>query len=530
MLREEKLNSLRSEIESKKTHKEELHKNKTFLSALEWRFEFPEVLDDKGVFVGFDIIIANPPYMRVQQIEETQPLQKSDYERNYSTARGSYDLANLFFELAVSLSSKTGNNNIFIFPHKLFNSENGAALREYLINNRAIKHISHFGANQVFDKVLTYTCIALFNSKPCDSYKFKQFPLGSDFRNELSNDALYTNLTYDQLTDASNLYGNNQWIFFDQPASYEAFAKMFKATRPLSSIMNVFVGLQTSHDTLYVVHKVNESKSHYKILVNPDKKDREPPIPTKEFKVEKELFRPFLLGKDVHRYETLETDRLVFFPYKVDNKAELVRMDDLKKEYPLTHAFVQNYEKPFSAREKGKAKKLDEWYAYIYPKNLTKFNQDKLTCMEICSRHPNVTTDCEGIYHATTLYSLVKLPGVKESYKFFAAVLNSSLFWWFLKLTGDTLQGDARRMKTNYLEPFPIPESVSKNSEKRIVNLVTKIIDVKKETKTSDDIPKLEAEIDSAIYSLYGFNDKDIEAVKRALNPNVIMLAVRNNC
>jgi hypothetical protein len=88
--------------------------------------------------------------MRIQEIEATQPLQKEFYERDYRTAHGSYDLANLFFELAVRISKEQGDNNIFIFPHKLFNSANGGPLREYLINTRAIKHITHFGANGCF--------------------------------------------------------------------------------------------------------------------------------------------------------------------------------------------------------------------------------------------------------------------------------------------------------------------------------------------------------------------------------------------
>lgn len=95
--KERKLSIVRERINELEGRKARLINNKTFLSALEWRFEFPEILDDKGQFSGFDIVIANPPYMRVQEIEATQPFQKEIYERNYSTARGSYDLANLFF-------------------------------------------------------------------------------------------------------------------------------------------------------------------------------------------------------------------------------------------------------------------------------------------------------------------------------------------------------------------------------------------------------------------------------------------------
>lgn len=175
-----KIEEIQKKIADLNAKRTKLLQNKTFLAALEWRFEFPEVLDEKGKYVGFDIIIANPPYMRVQEIEATQPAQREFYERDYRTAHGAYDLANLFFELAVRLAKPKGNNNIFIFPHKLFNSANGAPLREYLMNTRAMKHITHFGANQVFDSAITYTCIALFNSASTESFRFKRFDLTED--------------------------------------------------------------------------------------------------------------------------------------------------------------------------------------------------------------------------------------------------------------------------------------------------------------------------------------------------------------
>ncbi|MEP6227121.1 MAG: DNA methyltransferase, partial [Lentilitoribacter sp.] len=88
-----KIADIRSKVSMMEVRREKLLQNKTFLNSMEWRFEFPEILDDNAKVVGFDIIIANPPYMRIQEIEATQPLQKELYERDYRTAHGSYDLA-----------------------------------------------------------------------------------------------------------------------------------------------------------------------------------------------------------------------------------------------------------------------------------------------------------------------------------------------------------------------------------------------------------------------------------------------------
>lgn len=522
-----KLEEIRTKITERETAKAEIIQNKTFLSAIEWRFEFPEVLDDKGAYVGFDIIIANPPYMRVQEIEATQPLQKGFYENNYATAKGAYDLANLFFELAGRLASSTGHNNIFIFPHKLFNSANGDALREYLMNTRALKSLTHFGANQIFDSAITYTCIALFNTERSDTFKFRKYPLGADYENDLGNPSHYADVSYDDIASASALYGNSQWIFFDDKGGYDVFEKIYLHKSSIKAkFEDVFQGIATSKDSLYICEKLAESVTHYTIMVNPKAKAEKPAIETKEFKVEKSLFRPFLMGGDVHRYETLETDRLVFFPYRIDPKtdvASLVRMKALKDDYPLTHAYVEHYAKAFKARESGKAEKLDEFYAYIYPKNLNKFDQDKLTSMEICSNHPNVTVNSDGIYHATTLYSLVAADDTTESYEYFAAILNSNLFWWFLKTTGDTLQGDARRVKTNYVNPFPLPEKVNAATEKKLSKLTKSLIADKAKATKPEKIAELETEINTAVYALYGLDDDDVEMIENTLNPDLVL-------
>ena len=511
-----KIDEIQKKIADLNAKRTKLLQNKTFLAALEWRFEFPEVLGEKGKYVGFDIIIANPPYMRVQEIEATQPAQREFYERDYRTAHGAYDLANLFFELAVRLAKPKGNNNIFIFPHKLFNSANGGPLREYLMNTRAMKHITHFGANQVFDSALTYTCIVLFNTEPAETFSFKRFSLTEDYENELANEALYSDLFYDDVASASASYGSNQWIFFDDPTGFECFQKIYSSSVPLSEVLSVFVGIQTSRDLLYVVKKVSETSETYRIAINPDNKVVKPKIQSAEFDVEKDLFKPFLMGRDVHRYESLETDLLVFFPYQVQGgRAELVSSEDLKTSYPKTYSYVEAYEDAFKKRENGKTAKLPEWFGYIYEKNLTKFDQRKLTAMEICSNHANVALNFSNIYHSTTVYSFVKHQDAGVSYETFSAILNSAVFWWFLKHTGDTLQGDARRMKTNYINPFPLPAAVSKEDDLAISSLVTEIVKEKAGPAHPEQIQRLEDAINAAVYKLYDLSQEEIKVIEQ---------------
>ncbi|MDR0659327.1 MAG: Eco57I restriction-modification methylase domain-containing protein [Prevotellaceae bacterium] len=93
----------------------EVKNNKIFQNALEWRIEFPEVLNDDGDYVGFDAIIGNPPYMRIQGIRDNDPAMADMYNSIYISATGSYDLYALFTEKALRLVKDEAYVN-FIMP------------------------------------------------------------------------------------------------------------------------------------------------------------------------------------------------------------------------------------------------------------------------------------------------------------------------------------------------------------------------------------------------------------------------------
>jgi len=120
----------------------------------DWNLDFPEVLNPliRGEKRGFDIVIANPPYMRVQEITKSLPDDKDALEAKYQNARMSYDLANLFFELAINLSHKR-STNCFIFPHKFFNAASAEVFRDYLWKGKYVDKIVHFGC--LMKRILT---------------------------------------------------------------------------------------------------------------------------------------------------------------------------------------------------------------------------------------------------------------------------------------------------------------------------------------------------------------------------------------
>jgi hypothetical protein len=113
------------------------------------------------------------------------------------------------------------------------------------------------------------------------------------------------------------------------------------------------------------------------------------------------------------------------------------------------------------------------------------------------------------------VYSWVKHENTNESYEYLLSIANSKILWWFLKTTGDTLRGDARRFKTNYLNPFPLPQEVTKEDENRITEKVKEVISLKKEDPSADT-SALEAEIDRLVYDLYGLTEEEVRVVEGA--------------
>ena len=483
---------------------EEDERKGLFSHSLEWMIEFPELMDENGYFTGFDCVVGNPPYMRVQEIEKTQPKEKKLYESQFknSTGVGAYDLAFVFVEQALRLM-KDGRICTYILPHKFLNADGAESFRNWLKQGTLVKRIAHFGANQIFKGATTYTCIAEFSKSPTDGIMLYKAPFKSDFIHEMLSPSNYNKITYSTIEKATRLYCKNQWIMFVNEEEYNLFAHIYGMSRRIENMFNVYQGIATSCDDLYVLDR------------NEDGSFTVPKTGT-TYNLESEFFKPMLKGENVHKYEKLKTNRYVFFPYKKPTFAP-VALDELQRDYPLTYRYVMDNEILFKARESGKAAKMPVWYEYLYPKNKDKFELEKLSSMELCSDHPNVTLNTDKFYHNTKVYSWVKRENVEESYKYLLAILNSNLIWWFLKLTGDTLSTDSRTFKTEYLNPFPMPDMPNQVVIQKIEGTVDLMMQYVAENRSASEIASLEKRLNLMVYRLY---DLSLDEA-RIIEPNL---------
>ena len=196
--------NLLAKLENLSTEKTEIENNPIYDHAFEWRFEFPEVLDDRGGFIGFDVVIGNPPYIRQEEISEKNYL--SDRYKSYA---GTADLFVYFIELGINNLS---NNGIFTFiiPNKWMKAGYGKKIREF-VKEKRIESIIDFGDLPVFDEATTYPSILLLsNSNALDKFDFVnvttlEYPNGiTNYLSENKSEVIVENLDNEGWTLSNN--------------------------------------------------------------------------------------------------------------------------------------------------------------------------------------------------------------------------------------------------------------------------------------------------------------------------------------
>ncbi len=144
------------------SYKDLQDENERYANALEWRFEFPEVLNDEGDFLGFDCIIGNPPYIRQEHIKDLKPLLEKQYQDFYNSTA---DIYTYFFALAYHLLKEKGFS-AFITSNKYVRAKYGAKLREWLLKKTTIVSYMELNALKVFESATVDTSIMNFIKQP----------------------------------------------------------------------------------------------------------------------------------------------------------------------------------------------------------------------------------------------------------------------------------------------------------------------------------------------------------------------------
>lgn len=492
-----RLKELEKELAKLEAQKNDILDNKLYENAFEWRFEFPQLLNDDGDFMGFDIVIGNPPYLRVQGIRDTNSLFAEELVKKYQSATGSFDLYAIFAERGLEIIKQNGIVN-YIMPDKWTNAAFGKGLRKVVSDRKAANKIISFGAYQVFN-ASTYTALQWFRP---NSEHLEYYQLDRNLETNRELDIYLKTLKNNNaaITDNEKLK-KESWVLTVGDTS-DILRKLESHPRRIADIFDrIFCGLQTSKDDVYFLYNCIENTKN--VIGYSKQLER-------NIEIEKGLVKPLLKGEDVHRYDDIKTDRHVIFPYKlIEGKAILYTEKELSDTFPLGYSYLKDCEDILRGREKGRLMNDEYWFRYIYPKNLVLFDHEKLVAPDI-SMGGNFAYDiCGKFYQTTTIYGYIKKAEVSESYKFWMALLNSRLCWWFLTNTGTTLANGFFRFKPDYIKPFPVPKDIPQKIEEAIVRIVDDIL-MQKKDNPQVDTKSLEREIDFLVYKLYGLTYDEI--------------------
>ncbi|MGE3107185.1 MAG: N-6 DNA methylase [Phycisphaerales bacterium] len=475
---------------------------------------FGRLLDSQAVKergrAGFDGIIGNPPYIRVQELNKWAPEECEYYKWKYkSAAKGNYDIYVVFTERALQLLAPDGLLG-FIMPHKFWQAQYGAGLRKLIADGKHLKAVVDFTHTMVFNNAAIYTAIHVLSNKPDMGGKFSVERIDelSDGPSQIAAAERGAAVPGVQLFQAEHPTGTGPWLIVP-PALGGAMRALEKATetRLVDIAERMAQGIRTSANTVYVLDRVGKQRTRF---VSEHL--------GREVELEPDLLLPFLGAEHMRRYEVAHTAKVVLVPYiTVGAKTgDLILATEIESKYPATWAYLKECEKMLRGREDGKVDG-PEWHRYVYPKNLEVMGSPKILVPDIVE-HPTFSLDDKGRFAFVSGYGITLQPKYRSRILFIMGLLNSRPIGDYLKAVSTPLRGGWYRPFPQFMEQIPIKLPTTAEDKKlaeRIEGSVRAIMDAKaalrqptlsdRETKQHEAaIEAHEDRINKAVFALYG--------------------------
>ncbi|EJN1982549.1 class I SAM-dependent DNA methyltransferase [Campylobacter coli] len=456
----------------------------------EWRFEFPEILDDDGNFKGFDLIIGNPPYIRQEELKELKP----HLAKNYKVYKGTSDIYTYFYELGFNVLKENGILS-FITSNKYTRAGYGEALREFLLKNVKVLEYTDLNGIKVFDSATVDTSILCFEKSKSKDNKFKYLALS----NEILKTCAYDIGLYKDFAEFSqNSLSKESFTFSDENTS-ALKAKIERIGTPLKEWqgLNIYRGILTGYNEAFII----TTEKRNEILANcKDEAEKERTA---------KLIRKMLRGRDIKRYSYEWAGLWVINThngYKNQNgeKVEVINIEY----YPSLK------------------KHFDEFYPQLEKrtdKGLTPYNLRNCAYLDEFEKEKIVWNPVSGEYlfsyikeHIFFNNSLFMMTLDVFSLKYILAFMNSNCYKWLITLKTNLIQtGSYAYGAKDKIERLPIPKINSKNEKlaNELINLVDEILKAKEQDKNVNT-QELENKINSLVYKLYNLTEEEIKIIE----------------
>jgi methylase of polypeptide subunit release factors len=474
-------------------------------------FNWQEKFTNVFAVGGFDCIIGNPPYIRIQHVQPEE--RRTKYIAQYQTARGRFDLAGLFIELGHYLLKPEGKLG-YITSNKLLTTKGAKALRAYILEHYNLIEILNLADTKLFAAAILP--MILIMEKPVN----------------VSNSFLYTSIqeirtqpnTYVKVDDLFELLNQqsrceyikwqqryfqieqfklakptqNQSVWtFHAPKEHQLIEKLKKnALCTLADIsQKISVGLKTTADNVFIKPMTLDFINHHHL--------------------ETAVVFPLLESHNVFKWHCdwqKKRDLYVLYPYQYQNN-KLLPID--LNLYPNTKQYLLSHQKQLEARTYLK-KSGRQWYEIWVHQSPADFKSLKIITPDI-STHNRFALDDKGLFvNGTCFYILLKEESL-EHYLLVLSLLNSSVLEFFHKVTsGNTLYSKRFRYWTSYLKYYPIPDFRQAKSLTTVNQLIanTRLLLQTTEAKEQE---MLEQKNDQLIYRWFGLVDDDMKEIEKIL-------------
>ena len=482
------------------------------INAFDWKGPngFKQVFDTHG---GFDVVLGNPPYIRIQTLKEFNPLEVEYYKGKYKAAsKGNYDLYAVFVEQGLNLLNEHGRLG-YILPHKFFNAQYGEPLRKLIADGSHLRSIVHFGDQQVFGNATTYTCLLFLDAQPHESFHIAKVTDLAAWRRDRS--ATEGDLPAITATSAA-------WNFTvgDGAALFEKLNKMPVKLGDVT--LRIFQGIKTSADAVYILEEREQGSTDVRIYSR---------ATGQEHSLETELLHPLVKGGNSKPYALTRGKLLILFPYsRSTGTMALINDKELQSRFPLTWEYLLA-NKPYLEQREGGRMRGPKWYGYIYPKALDVMHLPKLFTPDIAPRASFSLDEIGDIFFTGGVaggYGLLAAP--PYSPKFLLGLLNSRLLDWMLKRIATSMRGGYYSFESRFIRDLPIrPIDFTNPADKVVHDEMVRVVDQmltlhhqlaasgtdREKSGLQLQIAALDRAIDSLVFRLYGLRVAENEVLQQ---------------